>query len=135
MASSGTVTKRGAPRGRSRGRIRGRRQRGRAASLEDSLSAIDPVIHERVRLGIVSALAVNDTLAFSELKQILNTSDGNLSVHARKLEDAGYVVCSKCFVGRVPRTFFRLSAGGRRSLDHYLAQMENLIEATREGVP
>ena len=93
---------------------------------------LDRLIHERLRLGIVSALAVNESLTFSELKDLLKTTDGNLSVHARKLEDAGYVACSKSFDGRMPRTEYRLSAAGRRALQKYLAHMEALIEATRE---
>ena len=94
---------------------------------------LDRVIHERVRLAIVSALAVNDAMTFGELKTLLATSDGNLSVHARKLEDAGYVVCTKGFDGRVPRTEYRLSASGRKALERYLAHMEALIRATRRG--
>jgi DNA-binding MarR family transcriptional regulator len=92
----------------------------------------DRLIHERVRLGIVSALAVNDGLSFNELKSLLKTSDGNLSVHARKLEEAEYVTCSKSFAGRVPRTAYRLTATGRRALQRYLDHMEALIRATRE---
>ncbi len=91
----------------------------------------DRVIHERIRLAIVSALAVNDLLTFNELKELLGTSDGNLSVHARKLEDAGYVLCTKSFDGRVPRTEFKLSAAGRRALERYLEHMEALIRMTR----
>lgn len=94
---------------------------------------LDRVIHERLRLAIVSALAVNDALTFNELKGLLQTTDGNLSVHARKLEEAGYVVCAKGYAGRVPRTEFRLSAAGRRALERYLAHMEALIDATRKG--
>jgi DNA-binding MarR family transcriptional regulator len=94
---------------------------------------LDRVIHERVRLAIVSALAVNDAMTFGELKTLLATSDGNLSVHARKLEDAGYVVCTKGFDGRVPRTEYRLSPSGRKALERYLAHMEALIRATRKG--
>lgn len=93
---------------------------------------LDRLIHERLRLGIVSALAVNDSLTFSELKRLLKTTDGNLSVHARKLEDAGYVVCEKSFEGRTPRTAYRLTGAGRRALEKYLAHMEALIQATRE---
>jgi DNA-binding transcriptional ArsR family regulator len=104
--------------------------RGSAASTAPDL---DQLIHERVRLGIVSALAVNDSLSFSELKELLSTSDGNLSVHARKLEDAGYIVCTKGFEGRVPRTDYRISAVGRRALARYLDHMEALIRATRAG--
>lgn len=93
---------------------------------------LDRLIHERVRLGIVSALAVNDALTFNELKSLLRTTDGNLSVHARKLEDAQYVTCAKSFHGRTPRTEYRLTAGGRRALERYLDHMEALIRATRE---
>ena len=85
-----------------------------------------------MRLAIVSALAVNDSLSFNELKRLLETTDGNLSVHARKLEQAGYIVCTKTFEGRVPRTEYRLSAAGRRALERYLEHMEALIRATRE---
>ena len=92
---------------------------------------LDRLIHERMRLAIVSALAVNDSLTFNELKRLLDTSDGNLSVHARKLEDADYIVCTKSFEGRVPRTEYRLSAAGRRALERYLDHMEALIRATR----
>ena len=94
---------------------------------------LDRVIHERLRLGIISALAVNDRLAFTDLRHLLNTSDGNLSVHARKLEDAGYVQCHKGFEGRVPRTEFRITPKGRRALEAYLNHMEALIAATRTG--
>ena len=93
---------------------------------------LDRLIHERMRLAIVSALAVNASLTFNELKRLLDTTDGNLSVHARKLEDAGYVVCTKSFEGRVPRTEYRLSAIGRRALERYLDHMEALIHATRD---
>lgn len=93
--------------------------------------ALDKVIHERIRLGIVSALAVNERLTFNELKQLLHTSDGNVSVHARKLEDAGYVACSKSFDGRVPKTEYKLTAAGRKALERYLSHMEALIQATR----
>ena len=87
----------------------------------------DRVIHERVRLAIVSSLAVHESLTFNELKALLDASDGNLSVHARKLEDAGYVACKKSFDGRIPRTEFRLTAAGRRALEQYLTHMEALI--------
>ena len=93
---------------------------------------LDRLIHERMRLAIVSALAVNDSLTFNELKRLLDTTDGNLSVHARKLEEADYIVCTKSFEGRVPRTQYRLSAPGRQALERYLAHMEALIRATRE---
>jgi len=94
---------------------------------------LDPVIHERVRLGIISALAVNDELSFNDLKKLLEITDGNLSVHARKLEDAGYLKCSKSFVGRQPRTEFRLTLAGRRALDGYLQQMESVIRSARKS--
>jgi len=94
---------------------------------------LDRVVHERTRLGIVSALAVNPSLTFNELKQFLRVTDGNLSVHARKLEDAGYIACTKSFAGRVPRTEYRLTSQGRRALEKYLDHMESLIRATREG--
>jgi DNA-binding transcriptional ArsR family regulator len=100
---------------------------------ESSAAALDRLIHERVRLAIVSALAVNDSLTFNDLKALLGTSDGNLSVHARKLEDARYVICTKRFDGRIPRTEFRLTAAGRQALDRYLDHMEALIRAARKG--
>jgi len=99
---------------------------------ESAALPLDRLIHERTRLGIVSALAVNAALSFSELKSLLKTTDGNLSVHARKLEQAQYVTCTKSFAGRVPRTEFRLAAAGRRALETYLDHMEALIRATRE---
>jgi DNA-binding MarR family transcriptional regulator len=99
---------------------------------EASATNLDRLIHERTRLAIVSALAVNKSLTFSELKQFLRATDGNLSVHARKLEDAGYVSCSKSFDGRMPKTEYSLSAAGRRALEKYLSHMEALIHATRE---
>jgi DNA-binding PadR family transcriptional regulator len=89
------------------------------------------VIHERLRLGVVSALAVNDSMTFNDLKKALDATDGNLSVHARKLEDAGYIVCEKKFEGRLPRTEYRLSSKGRVALEDYLSHMEALIHATR----
>ena len=94
---------------------------------------LDRLIHERVRLGIVSALAVNDALTFNDLKALLRTTDGNLSVHARKLEEAQYISCSKSFAGRIPKTEYRLTALGRRALERYLDHMEALIRATRQG--
>lgn len=94
--------------------------------------ALDRLIHERIRLGIVSALAVNDKLSFNELKRLLKTTDGNLSVHARKLEEADYIVCHKYFDGRQPRTEYRLTPLGREALERYLAHMEALIRAMRE---
>ena len=108
--------------------LHGVRGGGAAVPLE-----LDRLIHERMRLAIVSALAVNESLSFNELKHLLETTDGNLSVHARKLEEAGYVVCTKTFEGRVPRTDYRLSDAGRRALERYLSHMEGLIRATRKG--
>ena len=97
-----------------------------------SAVALDPIIHVRVRLGIVSALAVEESLTFNELKERLETSDGNLSVHARKLEEAGYIEIIKSFDGRVPRTDYRLTRAGRQALEGYLDHMEALIERVRE---
>jgi DNA-binding HxlR family transcriptional regulator len=94
---------------------------------------LDQLIHERVRLGIVSALAVNGSVSFKDLKGLLNTTDGNLSAHARKLEEAGYIACRKSFEGRVPKTEYALTALGRRELQDYLDHMEAIIRATREG--
>jgi DNA-binding HxlR family transcriptional regulator len=111
---------------------RGRRRETVARPRPD-LAELDPMIHERIRLGIVSALAVNDRLSFNELKRLLNTTDGNLSVHARKLEEAGYLGCDKYFDGRVPKTEFRLTATGRKSLQRYLDRMEEIIRTTRQG--
>lgn len=105
---------------------------GSAEHAEPGALSLDRLIHERMRLGIVSALAVNDTLTFNDLKRLMNTTDGNLSVHARKLEDAAYIICTKSFEGRVPRTEYRLTAAGRRALERYLDHMEALIRATRE---
>ena len=93
---------------------------------------LDRVIHDRTRLAILAALAASETLAFNDLKDITGTTDGNLSVHARKLEDAGYVLCEKTFAGRMPRTEFRLSASGRRALEKYLDHMDAIIRATRK---
>ena len=94
--------------------------------------SLDRIIHERLRLGIVSALSVNESLTFKDLKGILATTDGNLSVHSRKLEDAGYVQCEKKFEGRLPRTEYRLTEKGRAALEDYLTHMEALIRATRQ---
>jgi DNA-binding MarR family transcriptional regulator len=100
---------------------------------EGAAAELDRLIHERTRLGIVSALAVNPSLTFNELKPLLRVTDGNLSVHARKLEDAGYILCNKSFAGRHPKTEYRLTPLGRRALERYLNHMEALIRATREG--
>ena len=102
-----------------------------ARTGESVAPSLDKVIHERIRLGIVSALAVNERLTFNEIKQLLQTTDGNVSVHARKLEDAGYLSCHKSFEGRVPKTEYKLTAPGRRALERYLSHMEALILATR----
>jgi DNA-binding MarR family transcriptional regulator len=102
------------------------------AEAEEGALALDRLIHERMRLGIVSALAVNDSLTFNDLKRVMHTTDGNLSVHARKLEDAKYITCTKSFEGRVPKTEYKLTAAGRRALERYLDHMEALIRATRE---
>ena len=94
-------------------------------------TGLDRLIHERMRLGIVSALAANESLTFVELKKLLDATDGNVSIHARKLEEAGYIVCSKSFEGRVPRTEYRITTAGRKALTKYLDHMEALIRATR----
>lgn len=114
--------------------------RGRAAPLSAvrgaagvGARALDQLIHERTRLAIVSALAVHEELSFTELRAAVGATDGNLSVHARKLEEAGYVECRKGFAGRVPRTEYRLTVAGRRALAAYLDHMEALISRTREG--
>jgi len=104
------------------------------AGLPAALNApkLDRLIHERLRLGILSALSVNQSLTFNELKKLLDTTDGNLSVHARKLEEADYVACTKSFEGRVPKTEYRLTAAGRKALERYLDHMEALIQAMRD---
>ena len=120
------------------GAVRATKSAARAAAAEAPAPSkplaqrLDRVIHDRTRLAILAALAATDVLAFNELKDITGTTDGNLSVHARKLEDAGYVLCEKTFAGRTPRTEFRLSAAGRRSLEKYLDHMDALIRATRK---
>jgi DNA-binding MarR family transcriptional regulator len=110
---------------------RARTAPGAAQTVGSAPLELDPLIHERARLGIVSALAVNDSLTFNDLKGLLGVTDGNLSVHARKLEEAGYLTCSKYFDGRLPRTEYRLTQKGRSALDRYLAQMEDLIRTAR----
>ncbi|MEO8579790.1 MAG: transcriptional regulator [Gemmatimonadales bacterium] len=110
--------------------LRGKSDSGSPASAR--ADALDRLIHERLRLGIVSALAVNDSLSFSDLKKLMKTTDGNLSVHARKLEEAEYITCTKSFEGRMPKTEYKLTAMGRRALERYLDHMEALIRATRE---
>ena len=117
-----------------------RKQGSSAASLRDvpgkaksAAPNLDRLIHERLRLGIISALAANESLTFSDLKSLMNTTDGNLSVHARKLEEAGYIACSKSFEGRLPRTEYKLTAAGRRALESYLSHMETFIKQMRNG--
>lgn len=92
---------------------------------------IEPLVHERTRLGIMSALAASDTMTFTDLRALLRTTDGNLSVHARRLEEARYITCRKFFEGRVPRTEYRLTAQGRSAFDRYLKHMESLIKMAR----
>jgi DNA-binding HxlR family transcriptional regulator len=126
VAESGLAPKNRSERAPPQG-LRGVRGDAAHAPLE-----LDRLIHERMRLAIVSALAVNASLSFNELKRLLETTDGNLSVHARKLEEADYIVCTKTFEGRVPRTEYRLSPAGRGALERYLDHMEALIRVTRE---
>jgi DNA-binding HxlR family transcriptional regulator len=116
-----------------KGKLSHSMRRKRAQSGAGQATELDKLIHERMRLGIVSALAAGGSLSFTDLKAVLDTTDGNLSVHARKLEDAGYVVCRKFFDDRTPRTEFELTPAGRTALETYLAQMESIIEAAREG--
>lgn len=103
-------------------------------AAESVSSELDRIIHERMRLAIISALAANKRLSFNELKTLLNTSDGNISVHARKLEDAGYLVCEKSFVGRKPLTEYKITKAGRTALEKYLSHMEALINAMKGDV-
>jgi len=114
------------------GPVKGSKMSVHVQADEANPVALDPIIHVRVRLGIVSALAVEDSLTFNELKERLDTSDGNLSVHARRLEDAGYIEIRKSFEGRIPRTDYRLTKAGRRALEQYLDHMEALIERVRD---
>jgi DNA-binding HxlR family transcriptional regulator len=107
--------------------------KSRERRVPGEIPELDRLIHERIRLGIISALAVNDSLSFNDLKRLLRTTDGNLSVHARKLEEGGYLTCRKFFEGRIPRTEYRLTAAGRRGLDEYLRNMEEVIRVTRES--
>ena len=100
-------------------------------AAENVSSGLDKTIHERMRLGIISALAANGSLSFTDLKTLLNTTDGNISVHARKLEEAGYLTCEKSFKGRVPLTEYRITGNGREALNRYLNHMESLINAMR----
>ncbi len=126
-ARQGALPKDGTrPRSASLAGVHGRHAQAEALGL-------DRLIHERVRLGIVSALAVNGSLTFTDLKELLGATDGNLSAHARRLEDAGYVTCEKSFEGRMPRTEYALTEVGRRELQHYLDHMEAIIQATRDA--
>ncbi|MCI0589554.1 MAG: transcriptional regulator [Planctomycetes bacterium] len=112
--------------------LRERRARpGGPGAAEGGAPAFDRLVHEPIRLGILSALSVNPSLSFKDLKALLRTSDGNLSVHARRLEEAALIACAKTFAGRVPRTEFRLTAAGRRALERYLAEMESWIRGLR----
>jgi DNA-binding MarR family transcriptional regulator len=114
--------------------LRKEREKRPAAPLEavGEASKLDRLVHERLRLGILSALAVNESLTFNELKKLLDTTDGNLSVHARKLEEGGYIACTKSFEGRMPRTDYRMTAAGKRAFERYIDHMEALIQAMRE---
>jgi DNA-binding transcriptional ArsR family regulator len=105
----------------------------RSARATAVAPALDRLIHERLRLGIVSALAANESLTFSDLKSLVDSTDGNLSVHARKLEDAGYISCTKSFEGRVPKTDYKITVAGRRALESYLNHMETLIQQMRNS--
>jgi len=110
---------------------RTRENTSRATKTPETLPDLDRLIHERMRLGIISALAANSSLSFNDLKRLLQTTDGNLSVHARKLEDAGYIGCTKSFEGRMPKTEYALTGAGRKALEKYLNHMEALIHAMR----
>ena len=105
----------------------------RGARASAAAPTLDRLIHERLRLGIVSALAANESLTFNDLKNLVNSTDGNLSVHARRLEDAGYITCSKSFDGRMPKTEYKLTTAGRRALENYLNHMESLIRQMRNS--
>ena len=119
--------------GQRRARAEGHTLRGMSAQQpKPTATELDRLIHERMRLGIVSALAVNEQLSFNELKDLMKTTDGNLSVHARKLEDANYITCTKFFEGRTPKSVYRLTAPGRRALERYLNHMEALIQTMRD---
>jgi DNA-binding MarR family transcriptional regulator len=107
--------------------------RAQSAKQKSAAPNLDRLIHERLRLGIISALAANESLTFSDLKSLMNTTDGNLSVHARKLEEAGYISCSKFFEGRLPKTEYKLTAAGRQALQNYLNHMESLIKHMRNA--
>ena len=103
----------------------------RSSAAEHPAPGLDRLIHERLRLGIVSALAANESLTFNDLKSLMNTTDGNLSVHARKLEDAGYIAVTKSFEDRLPKTEYKLTTAGQRALESYLSHMETIIQQMR----
>jgi DNA-binding HxlR family transcriptional regulator len=107
--------------------------RTRSSKQKSAAPNLDRLIHERLRLGIISALAANESLTFGDLKHLMNTTDGNLSVHARKLEEAGYISCSKFFEGRLPKTEYKLTAAGRSALESYVSHMESLIKQMRNA--
>src|SRR5207237_4570965 len=134
LSQGGTVARQVAlKRETNKGRTEKQKPRGVSGGAPHSAHEIDRMIHERLRLGIISALAANESLTFNELKQLVKTTDGNLSVHARKLEDAGYVNCAKSFEGRTPKTEYSLTAAGRRALERYLDHMEALIGRMRKS--
>ncbi|MEA2172470.1 MAG: hypothetical protein QOD00_62 [Blastocatellia bacterium] len=135
MAKSSALRKESQAKGRAATTTTARPLRGvggRTAGEGGGMPELDRLIHERLRLGIVSALAVNESLTFNDLKNLMKTTDGNLSVHARKLEEAQYISCTKYFEGRQPKTEYRLTASGRRALERYLNHMEALIQAMRD---
>lgn len=119
--------------GRQRAEAHSKPHPARPRPAQSRAADLDRLIHEPVRLGIVSALAVNDTMTFNDLKELLKTTDGNLSVHARKLEEGQYISCEKYFEGRLPKTEYKLTAQGRRAFEVYLDHMEALIRATRDA--
>ena len=114
-------------------KVEKRRLRTVAPRTPSTMHELDRLIHERLRLGIISALAANESLTFSDLKNLMNTTDGNLSVHARKLEEAGYISCTKFFEGRLPKTEYKLTAAGRSALESYISHMESLIKQMRNS--
>lgn len=132
MAKSGAASSDRASRAREEQPKGGALRSVKGKAADEGPMALDRLIHERMRLGILSALAVNERMTFGDLKTLLKTTDGNLSVHSRKLEEAEYVLCEKSFEGRVPKTEYIITAAGRRALERYLDHMESLIRAARE---
>ena len=130
MARGGAQPNERRPKGAAKETPALRAEKGRAGPVAPP--ALDRLIHERIRLAIISALAVNESLSFNDLKRLVKATDGNLSVHARRLEEAQYITCSKSFEGRLPRTEYRITASGRRALERYLDHMEALIKAMRD---